>query len=202
MMDSQDYQNLREEIMYSRKAQDKFTIFMYTSVATIIGFAIQFQNAYLFFLFLIITFPFSIKIADYRRTIANLAAYMIVFLENNDKCHWETDNYNIENDFGCKPKVKVSRNRFEVFIHSLNNYDSLIISLFCTAVFFYYKFMCTSGSCVDWKDICFLIIAIIVCGIILLVSILYSRYQHLKTKRIEKWKIYKKNLSKNTSKKK
>ncbi len=195
-MGSNDYQNLREEIMYSRKAQDRFTIFMYTSVATIIGFAIQFQSVYLFLLPLIITFPFSIKIADYRRTIANLAAYMIVFLENKDKSHWETDNYNIENDFGCKPKVKVSRNRFEVFIHSLNNYDSLLISLFCTSVFFYNKFISVNGSCGDWKDIVLLVISIIVCGVILTVSITYSRYQDLKSKRIEKWKIYKKNISK------
>lgn len=195
-MGSNDYQNLREEIMYSRKAQDRFTIFMYTSVATIIGFAIQFQSVYLFLLPLIITFPFSIKIADYRRTIANLAAYMIVFLENKDKSHWETDNYNIENDFGCKPKVKVSRNRFEVFIHSLNNYDSLLISLFCTSVFFYNKFISVNGSCGDWKDIVLLVISIIVCGVILTVSITYSRYQDLKSKRIEKWKIYRKNISK------
>lgn len=195
-MDSHDYQNLREEIMYSRKAQDRFTIFMYTSVATIIGFAIQFQNAYLFLLPLIITFPFSIKIADYRRTIANLAAYMIVFLEGKDMCQWETDNYNIENDFGCKPNVKVSRNRFEVFIHSLNNYDSFLISISCTAVFYYYKFMQTGGNCADGKDIVFLILSIFVCGVILAFSIMYSRYQNLKTKRIEKWKIYKKNISK------
>ena len=195
-MGSNDYQNLREEIMYSRKAQDRFTIFMYTSVATIIGFAIQFHSAYLFLLPLIITFPFSIKIADYRRTIANLAAYMIVFLESKDKCHWETDNYNIENDFGCKPKVKVSRNKYEVFIHSLNNYDSLLISLFCTSVFFYNKFIGVNGSCGDWKDIVLLVISIIVCGVILTVSITYSRYQHLKSKRIDKWKVYKKNLSK------
>ena len=63
-MKTDDYENLREEIMYSRNIQDQFTIFLYTTVATIIGFAIQLQNLYLFLLPLMITLPVSIKIAD------------------------------------------------------------------------------------------------------------------------------------------
>ena len=83
MVKNNDYDNLREEILYSRKAQDTFTMFLYTSVITILGFAFELQNLYLFLLPIIIIVPVAIKVADYRRTIAYIAAYMIVFLEND-----------------------------------------------------------------------------------------------------------------------
>ena len=135
-MNTTDYTILREEIMYSRKAQDKYTIFLYTTIATIIGFAVNLHNAYLFLLPLLITLPLSLKIADYWRTISNLAAYMIVFLEKEDSNQWETDNYNIESDFYRKRKIKISRNKFEFLLHSLENYDCFFIS------FFVYAFLC------------------------------------------------------------
>lgn len=191
-MITNDYNNLRDEIMYSRKAQDKFAIFLYTTVATIIGFAINFHNAYLFLLPLLITLPFSLKIADYRRTISNLAAYMIVFLENKNSNQWETDNYNIESDLFRKKKMKISRSKTEILIHSLENYDSFLISVFCTGVFMYYKIKQYSSN-VGWNahDVILTILSILICVLILIVCIRYSKYQKLKEKRIEKWRLYK-----------
>ena len=120
MVKNNDYDNLREEILYSRKAQDTFTMFLYTSVITILGFAFELQNLYLFLLPIIIIVPVAIKVADYRRTIAYIAAYMIVFLEN-DYNKWETDNFEFSKIYPRKGMEKLMEGRTSfVIAHRLS----------------------------------------------------------------------------------
>ena len=178
-----DYKNLREEIMYSRKAQDKYAIFLYTTVVTILGFAFQFENYYLCLLPIVIIIPVCIKIADYRRTIAYLATYMIAFLEK-DEYKWETDNFMFSNKF--------PRKGLERFIHILENYDAFILNVICTLIFvvsvIYNSFNCQSNICLE---LALSVISGLTCVVVFLITRTYSDYQQLKASKLSNWNKYK-----------
>lgn len=178
-----DYKNLREEIMYSRKAQDKYAIFLYTTVVTILGFAFQFENYYLCLLPIVIIIPICIKIADYRRTIAYLATYMIAFLEK-DEYKWETDNFMFSNKF--------PRKGLERFIHILENYDAFILNVICTLIFvvsvIYNSFNCQSNICLE---LALSVISGLTCLVVFLITRTYSDYQQLKASKLSNWNKYK-----------
>lgn len=182
-MDNNDYKNLREEIMYSRKAQDKYAVFLYTTVVTILGFAFQLNNYYLCLLPIVIIIPVCIKIADYRRTIAYLAAYMIAFLEN-DTYKWETDNFKFSNKF--------PRKGLERFIHILENYDSFMLNVICTLIFIisvvYNSFYCQSNM---YLDISLCVVSVLTCVVLFFITRTYSDYQQLKASKLSDWNKYK-----------
>ena len=183
MPGNNDYKNLREEIMYSRKAQDKYAIFLYTTVVTILGFAFQFENYYLCLLPIVIIIPICIKIADYRRTIAYLATYMIAFLEK-DEYKWETDNFMFSNKF--------PRKGLERFIHILENYDAFILNVICTLIFvvsvIYNSFNCQSNICLE---LALSVISGLTCLVVFLITRTYSDYQQLKASKLSNWNKYK-----------
>ena len=180
MVKNNDYDNLREEILYSRKAQDTFTMFLYTSVITILGFAFELQNLYLFLLPIIIIVPVAIKVADYRRTIAYIAAYMILFLEN-DYNKWETDNFEFSKIY--------PRKGMEKLIHILENYDAFFLNVVCASVFIgmvVYNII-SSNLTNLFLDIILSIIAIFTCVLIFIVTRTYSDYQNLKVLKLSGW---------------
>lgn len=183
LLGNNDYKNLREEIMYSRKAQDKYAIFLYTTVVTILGFAFQFENYYLCLLPIVIIIPVCIKIADYRRTIAYLATYMIAFLEK-DEYKWETDNFMFSNKF--------PRKGLERFIHILENYDAFILNVICTLIFvvsvIYNSFNCQSNICLE---LALSVISGLTCVVVFLITRTYSDYQQLKASKLSNWNKYK-----------
>lgn len=182
LIENKDYENLREEIMYSRKAQDNYAIFLYTTVVTILGFAFQLQNYYLCLLPIVIIIPVCIKIADYRRTIAYLATYMIAFLEK-DIYKWETDNFKFSNKF--------PRKGLERFIHILENYDAFILNVICTLIFvvsvIHNSFNSQSNICLD---IALSVISGVTCVVVFLVTRTYSDYQKLKVSKLNYWNKY------------
>lgn len=183
LLGNNDYKNLREEIMYSRKAQDKYAIFLYTTVVTILGFAFQFENYYLCLLPIVIIIPVCMKIADYRRTIAYLATYMIAFLEK-DEYKWETDNFMFSNKF--------PRKGLERFIHILENYDAFILNVICTLIFvvsvIYNSFNCQSNICLG---LALSVISGLTCVVVFLITRTYSDYQQLKASKLNNWNKYK-----------
>lgn len=187
MNKNQDYENLREEIMYSRKAQDTFTVFLYTTVITILGFAFELNNEYLYLLPIVIIIPVAIKVADYRRTIAYIAAYMIAFLEKNYN-EWETNNFEFSKRY--------PRKGIEKIIHILENYDSFFLNVICSCIFIgaiIFKMMNVSFTHL-FLDIALSIISIFACIIVFIITRTYSDYQNLKLIKLSAWLRFKTEL--------
>lgn len=94
------------------------------------------DNAFLFLLPFCIIIPMSGRIAYYRKAMAKLFAYLIVFHEADEKCEykWETANMHYYNIFGSQKGF------------SLRYYECFIISIVCIILFLWHYSSSTSPN--------------------------------------------------------
>lgn len=83
-----EYTMLKEEVLGLISIQNNYIIAMYTITVTIIAFAIERNNEWLFLLPYIILFSFQRIISAKNDNMVRIAAYIVVFLE--DESGWET----------------------------------------------------------------------------------------------------------------
>lgn len=86
-----EYTMLKEEILNLTNTRNNYIIALYTITVTIIVFAIERQNQYIFLIAYIILFAFQRRIISSREGMVRIAAYIVVFLEEGTG--WES-NYN------------------------------------------------------------------------------------------------------------
>lgn len=123
-----EYEILHGEIEKKIELQNNLLIFMVT--ATIITIAVESENLLLYLFPFFIIIPTMNRITYYRKAIARISAYMIVFLEPKlNGISWETRNLqlNRRNDEEKKDKRKIK----------LDYYECPLLSVVC-----YLLYMC------------------------------------------------------------
>ena len=118
------------EIEKKIELQNNLLIFMVTATVTIITVAVKSKNLLLYLFPFFIIIPTMNRIAYYRKAIARISAYMIVFLEPKlNGISWETRNLQLNRknnkEKGDKRKIK------------LDYYEGSILSVVCYLLYLY-----------------------------------------------------------------
>lgn len=136
-----EYEFLRNEIDQQQSLHNTLVTFTITTVVAVISFAATQSNPIMYLFAYCIIIPMSIRIAYYRKAMAKISAYMIVFLEPKlDGISWETRNLEFSKRFGGlshrKKKLK------------LDYYECLVLSIVC---YFLFLFSNISGRVLDYQ---------------------------------------------------
>lgn len=126
-----EYQMIRSEIDQKMTLHNTLLTFTITTTVAILAIAVGVEdtNAFLFLLPFCVIIPMSNRIAYYRKAMAKLSAYLIVFCESEpESINWETRNLEFSQLTNSNKKGK----RFV-----LNYYECLILSFVCYALFLY-----------------------------------------------------------------
>lgn len=138
-----EYEMLHGEIEKKIELQNNLLIFMVTATATIITIAAQSKNLLLYLFPFFIIIPTMNRITYYRKAIARISAYMIVFLEPKlNGISWETRNLqlNRRNDEEKKDKRKIK----------LDYYECPLLSVIC---YFLYLYECKAYQLRNFGDL-------------------------------------------------
>lgn len=122
---------IRSEIDQKITLHNTLLTFTITTTVAILAIAVSVENtnAFLFLLPFCVIIPMSNRIAYYRKAMAKLSSYLIVFCESQPGCiNWETRNL----QFFKLINSNVNGKRFV-----LNYYECLILSLICYILFLY-----------------------------------------------------------------
>lgn len=124
-----EYKMVRSEIEQKISLHNSLLTFTITTTVAILAIAAgnANSNAFLYLLPFCVIIPMSIRIAYYRKAMAKLSSYLIVFCEPyDDSIKWETRNLSFF-------KQTNSNNRKFV----LNYYECFILSIICYVLFLY-----------------------------------------------------------------
>lgn len=121
-----EYEMLHGEI----ELQNNLLIFMVTATVTIITIAVKSKNLLLYLFPFFIIIPTMNRIAYYKKAIARISAYMIVFLEPKlNGISWETRN--------LQSNRKNNKEKGDKRIIKLDYYESSILSVVCYLLYLY-----------------------------------------------------------------
>lgn len=126
-----EYQMIRNEIDQKISLHNTLLTFTITTTVAILAIAVGVENtnAFLFLLPFCVIIPMSNRIAYYRKAMAKLSSYLIVFCESQPgSINWETRNLEFF-------KLTNSNAKGKRFV--LNYYECLILSFICYVLFLY-----------------------------------------------------------------
>lgn len=119
-----EYEILRQEIEQKMSLHNTLLTFTITSTILVLTVAVSEEEPILYLFPFCIIIPMLLRIAYYKKALAKLSAYMIVFLEPKlEGINWETRNYSFSKDCGGLPSRK---HRFKI-----NYYEGLVLSCVC-----------------------------------------------------------------------
>ena len=181
-----EYSFLKTEINNHSVRHNNLVTFTITSVVTIIGLAFTINNEYIVYLTLlpfVILVPMAARIARSRKSIALVAAYMIVFLEPKlDGINWETATL----CFYRKAKNnKSTKDKIRDLIYVFRYYECFILSL-VTAVIFYVRFY-NARLCIQMSNTILLMIPILATLVILYMTHRTNNVGSDKEKLVKHW---------------
>ena len=113
-----EYEMLRQEINQKIELHNTLLTFTITSTILVLTVAASEKMTSLYLFPFCVIIPMLLRIAYYRKTMAKLSAYMIVFLEPAIKdLNWESRNYAFSKKYGglSSEKRKVQISCFECF---------------------------------------------------------------------------------------
>ncbi|MBQ7266477.1 MAG: hypothetical protein IJS61_10340 [Firmicutes bacterium] len=135
-IDMVEYDYLRAEINQKIELHNKLIMFTITSAVAVLAFIFESPNqehdliVYLIPWFIIL--PMSNRVAYYRNAMAKISAYMIVFLEKEEKSmNWETRNQQL-----TKPleKHNIFKRKTNLL---LKDCECLIVGIACYFLYLY-----------------------------------------------------------------
>ena len=135
-----EYEMLHGEIEKKIELQNNLLIFMVTATGIIITIAVQSKNLLLYLFPFFIIIPTMNRITYYRKAIARISAYLIVFLEPKlNGISWETCNLQLNRKhYEDKRKIK------------LDYYECPLLSVIC---YFLYLYECKAYQLRNFKDL-------------------------------------------------
>lgn len=182
---SAEYKMVRNEIDQKMSLHNTLLMFTITTTVAILAIAAgnEKSSPFLYLLPFCVILPMSNRIAYYRRAMAKLSAYLIVFCEDSDdSIKWETRNLSFFEQLNSSDRKFV-----------LNYYECFILSIICYFLFLYNYV----SSDANWK-----VIMVINCiWPIILIVLEYritsqiNRLNKDRIKLIKVWKKVKKNES-------
>ena len=114
-----EYEILHDEIQQKIALQNNLLIFMITATLTIITIAVESKNSLLYLFPFFIIIPIMNRIAYYRKAIAKISSYMIVFLEPKlDGISWETHNIQFARRYNVGRINKIKLDYYECIVLS------------------------------------------------------------------------------------
>ena len=135
------YLFLREAVWKHMEAQRSISIFSITATLTLYSFIFisNIKSPYSFLMAFFIILPFSYKEMSHNRSIAYIAAYQIVCLENNhnilNSFSWETDYFLLNK----KKMVSVNNPILKYLVDC--EFVGLAIMSYLLFAYYYYKFL-------------------------------------------------------------
>lgn len=128
-----EYEMLRQEINQKMELHNTLLTFTITSTILVLTVAASEKITILYLFPFCVIIPMSLRIAYYRKVMAKLSAYMIVFLEPTLKdMNWEGRNYTFSKKYGGlsseKHKFKISY--FECFVLGCVCYALYLLNYF------------------------------------------------------------------------
>lgn len=124
-----EYKMVRNEIDQKISLHNSLLTFTITTTVAILAIAAgnKNSNAFLYLLPFCVIIPMSIRIAYYRKAMAKLSSYLIVFCEEyEDSIKWETRNLGFYRQLNSDSKKFI-----------LNYYECFVLSVICYILFIY-----------------------------------------------------------------
>ena len=110
---------LRQEIDKKISLQNNLLAFMITATLTVLTIAVKYENPLLYLFPFFIIIPVTNRIAYYRKAIAKISSYMIVFLEPKlDGISWETHNIQFARRYNVGRINKIKLDYYECIVLS------------------------------------------------------------------------------------
>ena len=114
-----EYEMLRQEIDKKISLQNNLLAFMITATLTVLTIAVKYENPLLYLFPFFIIIPVTNRIAYYRKAIAKISSYMIVFLEPKlDGISWETHNIQFARRYNVGRINKIKLDYYECIVLS------------------------------------------------------------------------------------
>lgn len=186
------YLFLREAVWKHMEAQRSISIFSITATLTLYSFIFmsKIKSPYSFLMAFVIILPFSYKEMSHNRSVAYIAAYQIVCLENN---HNILNSFSWETDFFLLNKKKMISENNQLLQYVVDcEFVGLAIMSYVLFAYYYYTFYYTFNinHLLSRNNILFVIISIIVLFLtynIFTISKSYNHYIMSTEYYIEKW---------------
>lgn len=138
-----EYNILRNEIDQQTSLHNTLTTFIITCTVAVITIAASEQIPILYLFPFCIIIPMNMRIAFYRKAMAKISGYMIVFLEPKlDGINWETRNLYFQKKYGG---ASTKKHKFNLWYS-----ESLTISVVC---YLLYVFSYLSGKVINFLTI-------------------------------------------------
>lgn len=174
-----EYEMLRQEIDQKMELHNTLLTFTITSTILVLTVAASEKVTILYLFPFCVIIPMSLRIAYYRKAMAKLSAYMIVFLEPTLKdMNWESRNYAFSKQYGG---LSSEKHKFQI-----SYFECLVLGCVCYALYLlnYFPFEC--------EKITFIMVLGAIWPIILLVWIAQITYKMNRVDKdrnefIEKW---------------
>ena len=182
-----EYSSLRDEIQKKIDLHNKLITFTITTAVAIIAFVYNQKNPYMLLMPLFVILPLSSRVAYYRNSISKMAAYLIVFYEEDieDLC-WETRNFNIVTS---NRNTTISKLANFVIMHY---YDCIAITIACCSLFIYRFFAQKAENMSVFTIVKGLIIPLMAIVYELYITIRINKSDTAKLKWIKTWENEKK----------
>jgi len=171
-----EYERIVKEMEYNLSARHSFLTFAFTTTLAILGvaFTSDIKNEWLFLAPFFLIVPFTARIAYLRQTHAHYSSFLRVFYSEEMIWGQLTRTY-----------CPIRRNRADIIIEVLVNFEMFFLSLCCTAVFFYkYPTPIADFLFIDWVKCS---IPILLSGIVVALTMAGYNYGKMMKKYEEKW---------------
>lgn len=183
-----EYASIRDEIQKKIELHNKLITFTITTTVAIIALVFNQKNPYMLLMPLFVILPLSSRVAYYRNSISKMAAYLIVFFEEEiEDLNWETRHFNIVNN-GQNTKISKLVNSI-----TMHYYDCFAISTVCCLLYIYRFFLQETESVPTFIVVISVLIPIIAISYEFYITIRINKADVTKLKWIEIWKNEKEN---------
>lgn len=162
-----EYEALRNEIIYSMQIIKNYRSLLYTIVIAVLAIAFQSDHAVMFLVPFLVIIPIYLLEMHQVDSTARIGAYILVFIEPETECQWETrllkyertykkDNRNKESlinpywciSFGC---VLLSFMKLDYYNRNINFYIILAEQIFAF-VLWVFVFMKNNVNSLEAKE--------------------------------------------------
>lgn len=125
----EEYKMLRDEMQNCIERDNTLATFMVTAVATILTFAVtaNLQVPFLFLISFCIIIPFTARLVHYKKNVARISTYVIVFLEKDMNIKYETRNVLVKPVDAKPSKILISMRNYIGFWLGLISYIIYIV---------------------------------------------------------------------------
>lgn len=125
----EEYKMLRDEMQNCIERDNTLVTFMVTAVATILTFAVtaNLQVPFLFLISFCIIIPFTARLEHYKKNVARISAYVIVFLEKDMSIKYETRNSLVKQANAKTSKLLISMRNYIGFWLGLISYIVYVV---------------------------------------------------------------------------